>query len=128
MAEKIPTYELMYIINPVLNDEQTKDIVARVTKYIRENGGDIMEVVEMGSQRLAYPIQKKRNGYFVNVYYRHTDGDFVAKFERAMQINDDIMRHMILRYDAKMLRHYEQQRIERASAPVEEAKEEEASA
>jgi len=111
----------MYIINPVLNDEQTKDIVGRVTKYIRENGGDILEVVEMGSQRLAYPLQKKRNGYYVNAYFRHPDGAFIAKFERAMQINDDIMRHMILRYDAKMLRHYEQQRTERASAPAAEA-------
>ena len=120
MAEQPAMYELMYIINPVLNEEQTKDIAARVLKYIRENGGDIKEVVEMGSQRLAYPIQKKRNGFYVNVFFTHTDGDFVAKFDRVMRINDEIMRHMVLRFDAKMMRHYEAQKAERAAQPAPE--------
>ncbi|NNF57226.1 MAG: 30S ribosomal protein S6 [Rhodothermaceae bacterium] len=119
MANQSPMYELMYIINPVLNDEQTKDIVQRVTAFIRENGGDVQEVVEMGSQRLAYPIQKKRNGYYINANFSHEDGDFIAKFDRALRINDDIMRHLILRYDAKMMRHYAQQKSERANAPAE---------
>lgn len=118
MAEQSAFYELMYIINPVLNDEQTQDIAARVLKYIRENGGDIKEVVELGSQRLAYPIQKKRNGFYVNVYFTHDDGDFNAKFDRVMRINDDIMRHMVLRYDAKMIRHYETQKAVRAAGPT----------
>ena len=61
-AEAAPLYELMYIINPVLSDEQTREIVERVARYIADNGGDVAEVVEAGSQRLAYPIQKKRNG------------------------------------------------------------------
>ncbi|MDX1419063.1 MAG: 30S ribosomal protein S6 [Rubricoccaceae bacterium] len=117
MADQaIPMYEMMYIVNPVLNDEQTKDIVERVTKYIRENDGDIVEIDEMGSQRLAYPIQKKRNGYYVNLWFRHTDGDFIARFDRVLRINDEIMRHLILRYDAKMMRHFEQQQAERKQA------------
>src|SRR5690606_11687804 len=112
-AKAAPMYELMYIINPVLNDEQTRDIVERVTKYIHENGGDVVEVNEMGSQRLAYPIQKKRNGYYVNLWFRDADGDFIARFDRALRINDEIMRHLVLRYDAKMERHYQQQATER---------------
>ncbi len=118
MAEQSAMYELMYIINPVLNDEQTQDIAARVLKYIRENGGEIKEVVEIGSQRLAYPIQKKRNGFYVNVYFTHDDGDFNAKFDRVMRINDDIMRHMVLRFDAKMIRHYETEKASRDAGPV----------
>ena len=119
MANQSPMYELMYIINPVLNDEQTKDIVQRVGTYIRENGGDVQESVEMGSQRLSYPIQKKRNGYYALVYFTHTDGNFIAKLDRALRINDDIMRHLILRYDAKMTRHYTKQKSERANQPAE---------
>ena len=110
----------MYVHNTVLNDEQTRDIVGRVTKYISENGGDVVEVNEVGSQRLAYPIQKKRNGYYVNLWFRHATGDFIAKFDRALRINDEIMRHLVLRYDAKMMRHYQQQTAERKqAAPVE---------
>jgi small subunit ribosomal protein S6 len=118
-AKAAPMYELMYVINPVLNDEQTRDIVERVTKYIRENGGDVVTVNEMGSQRLAYPIQKKRNGFYVNLWFRHTNGDFIARFDRALRINDEIMRHLILRYDAKMERHYQQQQASAAERNAE---------
>ena len=63
-------YELMYVVNTVLNDEQVKDIIDRVTAFIRENGGDIIEVDDRGSQRLAYPIEKKRNGHYALAYFR----------------------------------------------------------
>ncbi|MEM1043698.1 MAG: 30S ribosomal protein S6 [Bacteroidota bacterium] len=111
-------YELMYVVNTVLNDEQVKDIVERVTGFIRESGGDIVEVQEKGSQRLAYPIEKKRNGYYTLTYFR-ADGDFIERFERALRINDDIMRHLILRYDAKMMRHFEKQQRQPAEAEAE---------
>lgn len=110
-------YELMYVVNTVLNDEQIKDIVDRVTAFIRENGGDIIEIDDRGSQRLAYPIEKKRNGHYVAAYFR-AEGAFIARFERALRINDDILRHIILRYDAKMERHYDKQK---ASLPAAES-------
>ncbi len=113
-------YELMYVVNTVLNDEQVKDIVGRVTAYIRESGGDIMEVEEKGSQRLAYPIEKKRNGYYVSAYFR-ADAAFIERFDRAMRINDDIMRHLVLRYDAKMVRHFESRQAQPADAAEPEA-------
>ena len=105
-----PMYELMYIINPVLNEEQTKEIVQRVTAYLADSNAEIVGTNEMGSQRLAYPIEKKRNGYYVVVNFRLASPDLLPKLERALQINDDIMRHMVLRYDAKMQRYYDQQK------------------
>ncbi len=111
-------YELMYVVNTVLNDEQIKDIIDRVTAFIRENGGDIVEVDDRGSQRLAYPIEKKRNGHYVVAYFR-AEGSFIARFERALRINDDVLRHVILRYDAKMERHYDKQKSQPATAEAE---------
>ncbi|OZC04670.1 30S ribosomal protein S6 [Rubricoccus marinus] len=99
-------YELMYIINPVLNEEQTADIVKRVDAYLKENEATIDNTNVQGSQRLAYPIEKKRNGYYVIVNFS-APGEFIARLDRALRINDDIMRHLLLRYDAKMARHYE---------------------
>ena len=109
-------YEMMYVVNTILNDEQVKDIVERVSAFIRENDGDVIEAQEKGSQRLAYPIEKKRNGYYALVYFR-APGDFIAKFDRAMRLNDDIMRHLILRYDAKMERHYAKQQAGATAEP-----------
>jgi small subunit ribosomal protein S6 len=119
MAKQTDMYELMYIVNPVLSDEQTKEIVNRVTKFIEDNGGEIVEVEERGSQRLSFPIQKKKNGYYVLTIFRSA-GTIVAPLERALKINDDVLRHMVLRYDTKMQRHYEQQGVEKAQAAAEQ--------
>ena len=106
MATPAHTYELTYIINGVLNDEQIKGLVNRINKYIDENGGEIIDSDEWGTRRLAYPINKKRNGYYVNLYFR-AEGELIARLERALEIEDDILRYLTLRMDAKMLRHYE---------------------
>jgi len=102
-------YEMMYVVNTVLNDTQIDDICDRVVAYISDNGGEIVEEERWGSRRLAYPIEKKRNGHYGLVYFR-ADPGFLAKLDRALRINDDILRHLVLRYDAKMERHYARQK------------------
>ena len=106
MAEK-RTYEFTYIVNSVLSDEQIKSVVERIAKFIQENDGEILSVDEWGARRLAYPINKKRNGYYVNLYMK-VPGDFVPRLERSLEIDDDILRYMTLKMDAKMIRHYEE--------------------
>jgi len=100
------TYELTYIVNAVISDDQIKDMVSRVSSYISESGGEIIEVEEWGTRRLAFPIQKKRNGYYVNMYFR-ASGALIARLERALEIDDNILRYLTLRMDAKMIRHFE---------------------
>jgi len=117
MADTKAFYELMYVINPVLSAEQTKEIVERVGEYLRTNGVEVTDTVEVGSQRLSYPIEKKRNGYYVNVFFSGP-GTFIAKLDRALRINEDILRHLVLRYDAKMIRQYEKTRREGPPAPI----------
>ncbi len=107
MAEEKRTYEVTYIVNAVLSDDQIKSVVKRISSFIEDNGGEIIELNEWGSKRLAYPINKKRNGYYVNLYMKAV-GDLVVRLERSLEIDDDILRYLTLRMDAKMLRHYEQ--------------------
>ena len=104
------TYELTYIVNAVISDDQIKDLIRRVTSYVSENGGEIIDVEEWGSRRLAFPIQKKRNGYYVNMYFRAT-GTVIARMERALEIDDNILRYLTLKMDAKMIRHYEKRKV-----------------
>ena len=101
------TYELTYIVNAVLSDEQVKAVVKRVNKFIEDNGGELLRVDEWGSQRLAYPINKKRNGYYVNLYM-NVPGEIIGRLERSLEIDDDILRYMTLRMDAKMIRRFEE--------------------
>ena len=109
MATPVSTYELTYIINAVLSEEQTKSAVARITRNIEEQGGEILEVDEWGTRRLAYPIRKKRNGYYVNLYFRAA-GEIIPRLERSLEIDADVLRYLTLKLDAKMLRHHELQK------------------
>ncbi|NBC87571.1 MAG: 30S ribosomal protein S6 [Bacteroidetes bacterium] len=120
MASSKNQYELTYVISGVVKQNQIDDIVRSITQYVEGNGGEIIEVDEWGNQRLAYEIDKKRSGYYVNMYFR-APGDLIPKVERQMQINDDILRYLSLRMDAKMIRHYEKQKKRAARKAEEEA-------
>lgn len=122
MASNKHTYELTYIVNSVISDEQVKDMVSRVTAYVKENAGEIIEVDEWGARRLAFPIQKKRNGYYVNMYFK-APGELIPRLERAMEIDDNILRYLTLRMDPKMVRHYEATKSKRAAEAEAEAAE-----
>lgn len=120
MAENKHMYELTYIINSVISDDQVKDLVSRVSKFVEENDGELVEVDEWGTRRLAFPIQKKRNGYYVDMYFK-APGAIVPKLERALEIDDNILRYLTLRMDAKMIRHYETSKVKRAAEKEAEA-------
>jgi small subunit ribosomal protein S6 len=116
------TYELTYIINTVLNEKQIQDAVRRVNNVIQEHGGEVSEVDEWGSQRLAYAIKKRRNGHYVNLYFEG-DEETVQRLERALQIDDDILRYLTLRVTPVMERQRHEDRKAYARAQAEAAKE-----
>lgn len=99
-------YEMTYILNPVLEEERFSELVSFVNKLIEDNGGEIVEVDEWGVKKLAYDIDKKGTGFYVNMYF-NAPAPAIAVVERNMRINDDIMRYLTLKYDAKMQRYYE---------------------
>lgn len=99
-------YEMTYILNPVLDDERFKELVDFVNEQIEKNGGTVIDTDEWGVKQLAYPIEKKNSGYYVNLYFEAPNST-IEPVERNMRINDDIMRYITLKYDAKMKRHYE---------------------
>lgn len=115
MATPTNQYELTYVISGVLKSNDIEDLVRRVNDFIKDNGGEIIEVDEWGSQRLAYEIDKKRSGHYVNMYF-HAPGSMISKLERALEIEDNILRYLTLRMDAKMIRHYERQSRAAAAA------------
>ena len=116
MADLKYMYEMTYIVNAVLNDDQVKGVVQRVKKMIEDNEGEILDMQEWGNRRLAYPIKKKRNGYYVNLYM-NAPGSVLPKMERALEIDDDILRYLTLRMDSKMIRHYEHSKQNAAVTP-----------
>ncbi len=99
-------YEMTYILNPVLEDEKLSELVGHINKLIEDNNGEIVDVDEWGVKKLAYDIDKKSTGYYVNLYFK-APAEAIGMFERNLRIHDDVMRYLTLKYDSKMMRHYE---------------------
>jgi small subunit ribosomal protein S6 len=125
MANNKYQYELTYVISGVVQQNQVDDIVRKVNHLIESNDGDVLEVDEWGNQRLAYEIDRKRSGYYVNMYFK-APGSLIDRLERELQINDDVLRYLTLRMDEKMKRHYERQKKREARKEEEEESQEEA--
>lgn len=119
MAVDNNQYELTFIVSGVLSDDRTQKAIQSVTDFISDNGGEILEVDEWGSQRLAYEIDKKRSGYYTTVYFK-APGSLIPRMERTMTINDDILRYLTLHMEPEMLR-YHRQRGQKVEAEEEES-------
>lgn len=102
-------YEHTFIVNAVLDEQDIKANVEKHLGFLKENGAEIEEANEWGIQRLAYEIDGKRSGYYVNIYFTGPS-DLIARFERQLQIDDNIIRYLTIKYDNKMKRHRELQK------------------
>lgn len=119
-------YETTVIVNGALEDDQTTQMVDRVAEYITRNGGEIKNANHWGRRRLAYPIDKKNNGYYVQFEFEGP-GEIVQQLERFFQIEENVIRHLVLELDERDLRRREEMR-NRMSEAEEQAQAEEGAA
>jgi small subunit ribosomal protein S6 len=103
-------YEQTYIINAALEDADVDAVVKRVTDYIEEHGGNMVEVNKWGRRRLAYPIKKKYNGFYVYTAFE-APANAIPLLERFMILEDNVLRHLTLQLDPK-LREFRKVRAE----------------
>ncbi|WP_027869552.1 30S ribosomal protein S6 [Eubacterium sp. AB3007] len=93
-------YELMFIINPTLEEEKKNTVVEMVQGIITDNGGEVSNVDVWGMRKLAYLIEKKSEGYYVVIEFK-AGTDLPKELDRRLRISDNVMRHMIINKDAK---------------------------
>ena len=94
MAKVTDNYEVVYIIDPTLSEEQTAALVAKF-KTLAEQNGTAVEVEEWGKRKLAYQINFKSEGYYVLMSF--TSGpEFPKELDRILGITEGIMRSMIV--------------------------------
>ena len=117
-ATATPDYEFTYILDGVLAEDQIKDFVNRISKLITENGGEIVDSEEWGMKQLTFPIRKRNNGYYVNLYFK-SGSELPAKLERTLRIEESVLRFLVLKLHAKMARHYHKRKADRDAAPAE---------
>ena len=91
-------YETMYILRPDLGDEQVVQQIAKYENLIREHGAENIEIQNRGKRRLAYEIQKHRDGVYVQLNYTGP-GTVIAIMERAMRLSEEVTRYMTVKQD-----------------------------
>ena len=98
-------YELMLVLRPDAPDERISAIVDRTTRQISADGGQIVKVAPWGRRRLAYPIERYREGSYHIIVFEAPPGT-IAEIERTLLITEEVLRHLLVRQErpAKALR------------------------
>ena len=97
MAKTSEKYEVMYVLNPNLSEEETAALVEKFKTLVEQNG-TLDEMEEMGKRKLAYEINYLTEGYYVLVKF--TSGpEFPAELDRIYKITDGVMRSIIVALD-----------------------------
>ena len=108
-------YELVYIIDPDVDEEARKALIERFGAMIESNGGSVEKTDEWGKRHLAYPINDKNEGYYVLVNFS-ADANVPREMERNLGITENILRYLVIRIEEK--RSVVKPRAQRAPAPV----------
>ena len=92
-------YELMVIIDPALEDDKKEAAIENVKSIIAE-AGEVSDTDVWGLRKLAYPIQKKTEGYYVVMQFT-AKPELPKELDRRLRISDNCMRHIIVALDEK---------------------------
>ncbi len=94
-------YELTYIIDTGLEEDARKELVERYVELIKQNGGEVEKLDETwGKRRLAYAINDMWEGWYVLVTFQ-APAELPKEIERNLQINDKILRYLIIKLEEK---------------------------
>jgi small subunit ribosomal protein S6 len=98
-------YELMLILRPDVADDKAQAVIDRTTRQLTAGGGQIVKVAPWGRRRLAYQIDRYREGSYHIVLFE-APSDALAELERGLQITEEVLRHLVTRVErpAKAIR------------------------
>ena len=93
-------YEVMFIVKANMEEDQIKKEAESVKKLVNGKGSKVIEFKEMGRKKLAYPINKEVSGYYY-VMTVETDNANIAEFDRKVRINENVLRHLIIKLESE---------------------------
>jgi small subunit ribosomal protein S6 len=96
-------YETTFIVNASLDDPQVDAVIGRVQETITKNGGTIKALTKWGRKRLAYPLNKKTNGFYVNIEF-DAPSPVPNLLERFYHLDEMILRHLTIIVDKRAIK------------------------
>ncbi len=94
-------YELVLIINPELDDTETESLIEGIKGNIESGGGEVLKVDPWGRRRLAFPIKKNNDGYYVLLIFR-SEPVFVLQLSNSFRVIESIIRHMVVLFEGDL--------------------------
>ena len=91
-------YELMLVIRPAVADDKSQALVDRTTRGIVASGGQIVKVAPWGRRRLAYPIDRHREGSYHIILFE-APSEAIVELEHTLLITEEVLRHLVTRVD-----------------------------
>src|SRR5580692_6637379 len=102
MDERI--YDLIFICRPATPEEEVNKIVATLEHSTGEHGGKIEKTERWGTRRLAYRVAKHREGFFVYMVVKSTQGELIKELERRLKVSDAVIKYQTIRLDEELKR------------------------
>lgn len=92
-------YELTFIVKPDLEESLIKGVNESVKAKLEEMKATILEEKEWGQRELAYEINKYKTGYYFYYLIEEKDAEAVKEFDRVALINENIIRHLVVKVE-----------------------------
>ncbi len=102
MDERV--YDLIFICRPATPEEEVNKIVATLEHSTGEHGGKIEKTERWGTRRLAYRVAKHREGFFVYMVVKSTEGGLIKELERRLKVSDAVIKYQTIRLDEELKR------------------------
>ncbi|MDD6541794.1 MAG: 30S ribosomal protein S6 [Prevotella sp.] len=102
-------YETVFILTPVLSDDQAKETVAKFKKLLTDNGAEILNEEAWGLKKLAYNIQKKSSGFYYLVEFKG-EPTIVNTLETGYRRDEKVLRYMTVKLDKYAVQYAEKRR------------------
>lgn len=103
------SYETVFILTPVLSEDQMKDTVDKLKKVLTDNGADMINEENWGLKKLAYPILHKTTGFY-NLFEFNSEPSAVDALEIACRRDEKVMRFLTIALDKHALEYNEKRR------------------
>jgi small subunit ribosomal protein S6 len=110
-------YEIMFIVNPNAAEEEIDKINGQIETIVTNGGGKVEKLEKMGKRRLAYEVDKHREGYYV-LFVLTANGDIIKECERRLRVMDAVLKYITVRTDEEArrlekIRNFRQRRAAR---------------
>ena len=102
-------YETVFILTPVLSEDQMKEAVKKYEDYLAKAGAEIVHEEHWGMRKLAYPIQKKSTGFYHLIEFK-AEGDVIANVETELKRDERVLRFLTVKLDKHAVAYNEKKR------------------